>query len=392
VATIDPFVTRVVREGAAQGPLVGCSFAIKDLFDLSGIPTGGGNPEWHADQPPAGRTAPAVEQLLTAGATCLGKVITSEFAYSLTGINPHYGTPVNPKAPDRIPGGSSCGSAAVVASGEVDFALGTDTGGSVRVPASYCGILGIRPTHGAISVEGLMPLVHSFDTVGWFTQRADLLCAVGQVLLPQSKKECSTRLIMATDLFGWMDRPSAEALKAVLPSVTAQFDSVEEALVCEEGMEHWLWTYTCVQGFEAWQQYGAWLERHQPALEPGIARAFELAKQVTVTDYRKACHQKAAIASRLAALIGEAIVCLPPALSIAPLRSAAFAELAECRQRQLSLVAVASLGGFPQISLPLASYQNCPLGLSLLAGRGGDSHLLALAEQILGAKSDPFVG
>ncbi|MDP6620082.1 MAG: amidase family protein, partial [Nitrospinota bacterium] len=167
--------TEVHLPGKAGGPLAGLRFAVKDLYDVEGHVTGRGNPDWLATHGPAESTAPAVARLVEAGATMIGKTITDELAFSLFGENFHYGTPVNTRAPDRVPGGSSSGSASAVAGGLVDFAVGSDTGGSVRVPASFCGILGIRPTHGRISLEGCMPLAPSLDTVGWFANDPELL-------------------------------------------------------------------------------------------------------------------------------------------------------------------------------------------------------------------------
>ncbi len=174
---------RAERAPLGVGRLSGLTFAVKDLFDLAGTTTSFGNPDWAATHAPAVATAPVVLALLQAGARLAGKTKTQELAYGLTGENIWHGTPTNPAAPARFPGGSSCGSAAAVAGGLVDFALGSDTGGSVRIPASYCGLFGIRPTHGAISLAGACPLAPSFDTPGWFTRSASLLTGVGEVLL-----------------------------------------------------------------------------------------------------------------------------------------------------------------------------------------------------------------
>src|SRR5688572_8418558 len=175
--------THVEMQGAGSGPLAGLTFAAKDIYDVAGAKTGFGCPDWLRTHEPAARTAPAVQRLLDAGAHLVGKTHTEEMAWSLTGENAHYGTPVNVNAPGRVPGGSSSGSAAAVAAGVVDFAIGSDTGGSVRLPASYCGILGMRPTHGRISLEGVCPLAPSFDTCGWFARDAGVFERVGRVLL-----------------------------------------------------------------------------------------------------------------------------------------------------------------------------------------------------------------
>ena len=188
-------------DGATVGPLAGLTFAAKDIYDVGGHTCCCGNPDWLATHPPAERTATAVTALLAAGATLVGKTLTDELAFSLNGENDHYGTPVNPAAPDRIPGGSSNGSASAVAGELVDTALGSDTGGSVRAPASYCGIYGIRTSHGAIPLDGVMPLAPSFDTVGWFARDAEMLERVGGVLLGDGAATPPRRLLYVEDAF-----------------------------------------------------------------------------------------------------------------------------------------------------------------------------------------------
>ena len=193
---------RIKVTGATTGPFVGLRFAVKDIFDVAGHVTGGGNPDWALTHGPAVETAPAVQALLDAGATLVGKTITDELTRGILGINAFYGTPENPKAPDRVPGGSSSGSASVVAAGAVDVALGSDTGGSVRIPASFCGIYGIRPSHGRVPIAGVIEQAPSFDTVCWFAREADVLARVGQVLFSDTAATAPfTRLIIAVDAF-----------------------------------------------------------------------------------------------------------------------------------------------------------------------------------------------
>lgn len=176
-----------------SGPLSGLSFAVKDVFDIKGNTSGAGNPDWLRTHPPAESTAPALLALLQRGAALEGTTQTDELMYSLNGENAHYGTPINPVAPDRIPGGSSSGSAVAAAAGLVDFAIGTDTGGSIRIPSSYCGLYGFRPTHGAVSTEGLIPLAHSFDTVGWMSRDVNILLKTGCVLLKKTSQLLKTQ-------------------------------------------------------------------------------------------------------------------------------------------------------------------------------------------------------
>ncbi|MFZ0888721.1 MAG: amidase family protein, partial [Candidatus Binataceae bacterium] len=166
-------------EGARGGPLAGLTFAAKDLFDVAGYACCFGNPDWLRTHAPARRSAPAIRMLLAAGATLVGKTLTDELAFSVAGENIHYGTPLNPRAPERTCGGSSCGSASAVAGALVDFALGTDTGGSVRVPAAFCGLYGMRPSHGRVPIEGVIAHVPSADTVGWMAPDAEMLGRVG---------------------------------------------------------------------------------------------------------------------------------------------------------------------------------------------------------------------
>jgi amidase len=194
--------TDAYLEGTAGGPLAGLTFAAKDIFDVAGYVTGGGNPDWKATHEAAPRTAWVVSELVAAGATMVGKTITDEITRGIFGENAHYGTPVNPRAPGRVPGGSSSGSASAVAGGLVDFALGSDTGGSVRVPSSFCGLYGLRPTHGRIPLGGILLQAPSYDTIGWFARDADLLARVGSVLLQSEIRSVRPRqLMIAEDAF-----------------------------------------------------------------------------------------------------------------------------------------------------------------------------------------------
>jgi len=170
----DPFVDWLPPQApptpTRDGPLRGLRLAVKDIVDVAGLPTGAGHPDWLATHPVPQRSAPVVDRITDAGAVIVGKTYTDEFAYSMFGSNAHYGTPVNPAAPGHLPGGSSSGSAVAVAAGLADIGLGTDTAGSVRIPASWCGLYGLRPTHDRASREGIVALAPSFDVPG-------LLCA-----------------------------------------------------------------------------------------------------------------------------------------------------------------------------------------------------------------------
>src|SRR5436853_2732215 len=221
---INAFVPgpRAHIEGAPDGPLAGLTFAAKDLFDVAGYPTGGGNPDWARTHPVPARHAWAVQRLLDAGATLIGKTVTDEVSIGILGENPFDGTPLNPKAPDRVPGGSSSGSASAVAQGLCDVALGTDTGGSVRVPASFCGLYGIRPTHGRLDLTGMMAQAPSSDTTGWFARDAKTFARVSEVLLGEPlPASLPTRLLVAVDAFGFADAETAAALGPMVRKLSA---------------------------------------------------------------------------------------------------------------------------------------------------------------------------
>ncbi|MGF1607914.1 MAG: amidase [Kiloniellales bacterium] len=377
---------RVRLEGAPDGPLRGLTFAAKDIFDVAGQVTGCGNPDWARTHGPAIANAPAVQAWLDAGASLAGKTITDELAYSLNGQNVHYGTPANSNAPGRIPGGSSCGSAAAVAGGAVDLALGSDTGGSIRVPASYCGLFGLRPTHGRIPLAGVMPLASSFDTFGWFARDAALLRRAGAVLLDDVADEQATPsgLLLAEDAFELAETGARSALAPLVDRLEAQLGRAERVTLGEPGggLEQWMLRFRHLQAREIWAQHGAWIEREKPRFGPEIQERFDWARSVPQSAVAEAAPQREAFTERMESLLrGGRVLCLPSTPGIAPLLNAGTAELQQHRSRVLSLTSIAGLARLPQVTLPLAQMEGCPLGLSLIAARGGDALLLAFAER-----------
>jgi amidase len=364
-----------------DGPLAGLTFAVKDFFDVAGLPTGAGSPEWLATHDVPARSAPVVDRLLDAGARLVGKTMTDELAWSLNGENFHYGTPVNPKAPGRIPGGSSSGSAAAVAGGLVDFAIGSDTGGSVRLPASYCGILGMRPTHGRIAVEGAVPLAPSYDTVGWFARDAAVLARVGAILLgAEPVSERPKRLLIAEDLFRTAGTAVAAALQEGLKRVTDVCGPAEPASVAQGRLGDWRNAFRIIQSSEAWAAHGAWIGRVKPALGPGVRERFAAAARLDPSEVAAATALRAEIRSRMQALLdGATVVLAPTAPGIAPLRGTPEPDLDAFRARALELLCPAGHAGLPQVSLPLGTIDGCPVGLSIIAAPGRDEQLLGLA-------------
>ena len=373
-------------QGAPGRPLSGLAFAAKDLFDIAGHVTGAGNPDWLALHPPASRTAPVVQALVDAGADMVGKTHTDELSRGILGENAHHGTPTNPKAPGRVPGGSSSGSAAAVAGGLVDFAIGTDTGGSVRIPASFCGIFGIRPSHGRLSLAGVVGQAPSFDTVGWFAREADLLARVGEVLLGAGLRGAPRprHLIVATDAFAIAEPATASALRPAVERIAALVDSSEERPVSASvPLADWFAHQRAIQGREAWETFGDWIDRNNPRFAFEIADNFLRGMRVEDTALAAARGFQAARRRELLEILApDTVVCLPtapfPALPLRQPRSTMWAK----RTAISTLTSIAGTLGAPQLSLPVAFVDGLPVGLSLLGRPGADEMLLAFAREL----------
>jgi amidase len=378
--------THVALRPTAEGPLTGLTFGVKDIYDIAGHKTGFGSPDWLRTHAAASRTAPIVQQLLDAGADMLGKTHTDELTFSLNGENAHYGTPVNVNAPGRIPGGSSSGSAAAVAGHLVDFALGSDTGGSVRAPASFCGIFGLRPTHGRVSLEGACPLARTFDTAGWFARDAATMERVGAVLLEEAASNAMPkRLLYADDAFELAGRAAMAALTPGLERLTAALGKPERVAVSAEGLPQWLEVFRTLQGFEVWAEHGAWVKEAKPDLGPGVRQRVQWASTIQAGDAQAARLKREQIAQRMAALLGDdTVLALPTVPDIAPMRGADPRATEDFRARALTLLCIAGLARLPQINLPLGKLNGCPIGLSVIGPRDSDMMLIALARRASG--------
>jgi amidase len=379
--SFDGIVRKISVAGASTGPLAGTTFVAKDLYDVQGYPTGAGNPDWERTHGIAGETAPAVRLLLEAGATLVGKSCTDELAFSLDGINIHYGTPVNPRFPDRLPGGSSSGSVSAVAAGLVDFAMGTDTSGSIRVPASYCGVYGFRPSHGAVPLGGVVPLAPTFDTAGWLARDGRMLARCGRVLLGgKGTAHGFQTLGVLADAFDLVDNRLVEPLRAKVKSIQSVFATMREIRLSEDGLQTWLGTFRTLKQWEAWQAHGEWIRAVHPHFAPNIEASFESASRITDAERRRALDERERLMGTLRRhLEGDTVLCLPSAWTIAPLKTAPAEELAANRVKDLTLGSVASLSGSPQVSIPVVT-ESYAIGLGLLAAPGNDTRLLALAE------------
>ena len=378
----DAFVPgrRLERPPLGTGRLTGLNFAVKDLFDVTGSVTTYGNPDWAASHPAATATAPVVTSLLQAGARLVGKTKTVELAYGLTGENVWQGTPINPRAPDRFPGGSSCGSASAVAAGLVDFALGSDTAGSVRIPASYCGLYGIRPSHGAVSLAGACPLAPSFDTCGWFSRAASLLAGVGDVLLPGGRQPVDGPLLRVEE--AWVNAlpEVAEVLRPRLERIEQLRGRAVGIRIAPEGIDSLFDHFRTVQAEEVWASLGDWIETVKPRLGSGVRERFAAAKATDPAIAGPGRAFRRVLQARVRPLLAAgAVLVFPTSPCPAPLLTARPAEHDAVRAATIGVTAIASLCGLPEVTLPAGIVDGAPVGLSLVAGPGLDRGLLAFA-------------
>lgn len=383
----DPFMTHLETPLATlnTGPLFGLKLAVKDLFAIAGHTTGAGNPDWLSDQTPAQSTATAVTQLQQAGAALVGTTLTDELAYSLMGRNTHYGALANPKDPKRVSGGSSAGSAVAVATGLADIGLGTDTGGSIRVPSSFCGLYGFRPSHGVVSTEGLTGLAPPFDTVGWMTANLNTLHQVGKVLLPADKPSVAQQLS-----FWWPEGWDTALRDGIVEQLnqagfTPTIRTLPEAVMADAAE-----AFRILQGRAIARLHGDWVQHRQPKLGADIAERFGMALALTDDDEHRACQRRCALANWLNT---PGYVLLPTTAGAAPLLDASAEEMNIARKGLLGLTAFSGLSGRPQLHLPWLTHDGAPWGLSLMAPRYGDRALLALAgtwQALLSGTSGPL--
>jgi amidase len=373
----------IERQATGAGTLDGLSCGVKDVFDIAGCSTGYGNPDWENTHDLPDADAAAVSALRRHGARLVGKTITDELAFSLAGNNYHYGSPVNSAVPERLTGGSSCGSAAAVAAGLCDIGLGTDTAGSVRAPASFCGIYGFRSTHGVIARDGVCRLAPSFDAVGWLTRDADTLAAVGEALLPSSR---------FGEVKRWISFDAAwNSLPAALPASADLLSHDVEPLLGERShllldmpeLDEYVGVFRTLQFYEVWNELGPWIEKVQPVLGPDVRERILAASTITKDEYLTASRVRETVRSRFDSLLeGERIIVMPTVSGPAPLRAASIVELNRQRQADLRFLCIASLAGLPQISMPAFSLDGAPVGLSLIGAAGTDMALLQFGARL----------
>lgn len=373
---------RITLSGAGSGPLAGLTFGVKDLYDIAGHVTTFGNPDWARTHPPAAITAPCVTMLTEAGAAMVGKTVTVELAAGLTGENLWYGMPTNPVTPDRVPGGSSSGSAAGLAAGLFDFSLGSDTAGSVRIPASYCGVYGIRPSWGLVNSCGVLPLGPTFDTVGWFAREASVLRRVGEVLLPLDASRSLGGLLKVEEAWMNADPAVAAALRTALERLEAHFGRAMQVEVAVEGLAAFFDSFRACNNEENLATLGAWVYSTKPNLSPTVQARFDTAPHQPAAKTAWARHLRATAGARIRTLLGGGgVMVFPTSPLIAPKRDVGPDEIQHLRERTIGVSSISGFSGAPEVTLPVARVGGAPVGLSLVGAPGSDRALLAFAEQ-----------
>jgi Asp-tRNA(Asn)/Glu-tRNA(Gln) amidotransferase A subunit family amidase len=386
----DPFF-----QGAWHGPLAGLTVAVKDLFAIKGFRVGAGNPTYLEQARPETTTAPAVADLLRGGASLRGIARTDEFAYSIAGDNPHYGTPPNGAVPGALPGGSSSGPAAAVATGQAEIGLATDTAGSIRVPASYQGLWGLRTTHGLVPRQGLVPLAQTFDSVGWLTRDGDTLQRVADWCLSYDGSESTESIFGASgDDLPWRFRVPEEVTGCAEPATRAAFDASLAGLAASAEVDavdagdpaEALAAFRIVQGAEAWRNHGEWLRAHPGAVGAAVAERFRAAAAVTAEEESAARATIARLRQRLAALTRDAVLLFPTAPGPAPLRTADATAIDVVRAATLRMTSLAAVAGLPAVSVPLLTVPTpvgpAPVGVTLVSPAGTDIALVRLARRL----------
>lgn len=390
----DAFIERFSLDPRSAGSLSGVRCAVKDLIDVAGHHTGCGNPTWRDTHPVAAANAVAVDLLLAAGARLVGKTVTDELAFSIIGENAHYGTPRNPRAPGRVPGGSSSGSASAVAQGECELGIGTDTTGSVRVPAANCGLVGMRPTHGRVSVAGVMPFAPGFDTVGALARDLPTLARGMSVLLgletPLAATPARLELVRLREAWALAEPAVADACRSWLAA--RRLAGTEVALADLAGATGadpttWLETHCQLQWSEIGACLGTWIAAARPTFGPLIAANFRLLDQIDRRRLAERVRLREQLARALNAGLGRRrILCFPTTSAPPPRTGQSYGDRREDTYMRptLTLQTFASIARLPQVTLPAGVVDGAPVGISFASAAGSDATLLAWLAAISG--------
>lgn len=389
---------------AAKQTLAGLTFAINDIFELEDYVTGFGNPDWARTHEAAEKTAVTVTALLKNGAVCVGKTVMGELGFGVSGENIHYGTPINPEMPAHVPGGSSSGSAVAVAAGLVDFALGTDTIGCIRIPAAFCGLLSYRPSHGAVSTIGVLPNSQSLDTVGWLARDPSILLRVGHTLLKLNTVEPrrARRLIFADDLFQLSKVPKQKAevvinkaienlsgyqpqqhinfgqhislnvpsLKGFLDQSTNMQNGISNLKALSSAM-------VSLQRHEFKTNHEDWVKSVEPKLALDVSDNLLTAINTTHENIKALYDIRKELRACMQILLKDDGILVIPTVADPPSKlNSKKRDTVESHNRALILSSIASMSGCCQVTIPLGKNDGCPISVSFITFHGGDKFLL----------------
>lgn len=376
----------VLQPPTGDGPLDGLNFVVKDLFAVAGHHTAAGSPDRLTDAFLATNNAAALDRVLANGATLVGIAHQDELAYSLMGQNARFPNPTNPRAPRAITGGSSSGSVAAVAAGTVPFSLGSDTGGSVRVPASYCGVPSVRPTHGRVSMDGVVPIAPSLDTVGWFAKDVTLLTTVGNVLLDGPGHTPTLReLRVPRDVLTLVDADVADVIRSAANRIARQLGVPinDTPLARTHDLATYAKTFVTLQGFEIWQSYGPWVTDAKPTLGAGTKQRLAYAATITRDQHAAAVPVRDACRRDVTACVTDALLLLPGAVSRAPDASITEPDATQLRTRLLQLTAPPGLAGVPCVTVDATPNEAFPIGMTFVGSQHSDEALLDVVAQLV---------
>jgi len=365
---------------AAIGPLSGLRLAVKDLFDVAGYPTAAGNATVLAASGIKPSTAPLVQTLLDAGVCFVGKTNTDELAYSLIGGNIHFGMPINPRDPNLIPGGSSSGSAVAVAAGLADIGLGTDTSGSIRLPAAVNGLIGWRPTHGSLDNGALRPLAPTFDVPGFMTRSLEPMATVMSAVGVPAANDQPSSILIPEDIFQTIDDAVADEMIASLRSADMPIRRTDT--IASFSLADLALAFITILQREAWESNQILFERSPEAIAPDIAERLLSGSRVDDEEVREARRIAALFSRQIDRLLCENVIVALPTLAMnPPTRDAAPESFAAFRAACIKLLCLSGLSGYPQLAFPIV---NCTgnVSLSLFGARSADRMLMNVARRL----------
>ncbi|KAB5524366.1 hypothetical protein DKX38_022115 [Salix brachista] len=389
----------------APHPLTGLTFAVSDLFEIEGYVTGFGHPDWAKTHEAASQTSAVVSTLVEGGATCVGKTVVDELAYRHVLVLFKFLKTANlGHTMTRVPGGSSSGAAVAVAANLVDFSLGVDTVGGVRVPAGFCGIIGFRPSYGAISKIGVLPVSASLDTVGWFAKDPNILRRVGHVLLQSAfgGQRSPRQIIMADDCFQSLKIPVDRVSQVVVKSTEKHFGrqilkheildvylnskvpSLKEfrnkqtnGEVKTSSIRLLANVMQLLHRYEFRSNHEEWINTVKPILEPNFSAQMNEIVDLSDAEIELCKSIREEMGSAINSLLKDDGILVVPTTAYLPPKIGGKEILSEeFQSSSIGLMSIASLSGCCQVTVPLGYYNKCPISVSLIARHGSDRFLL----------------